>query len=60
MGPSVDEIEHRLRALKLPEIVVQKHVRQLRRLRSLPRRRLVRVHKPGRYKRYVWELVEET
>jgi hypothetical protein len=56
---TVDEIEHKLRALQLPEAYIQRHLQQVRRLRTLPRRRWIRVRTtPGRHPRWHWEMVE--
>jgi DNA-binding transcriptional ArsR family regulator len=39
---TIDQIEKRLRALKLPRSVIERHISALRKSRAVPRKRLVK------------------
>jgi hypothetical protein len=53
---SIAEIERHLRALRLPDEIIERHVNRLRTLRRIPRLRLVRVL--GRGGRRRWKAVQ--
>jgi hypothetical protein len=45
---SVEVIEKRLRALKLPKVVIENHISALRKSRAVPRKKLVKFNSAGR------------